>query len=64
MGTQIGRYIRGLAQKQDAKTATNEHPDRWITVVIGTLKGQFDEYFKSLSRAGGGVLGEGEGSIL
>ena len=25
----------GLAQKQVPKTAKNEHPDRWITVVIG-----------------------------
>ena len=34
MGTQIGRYYRGLVQKTIAKTAKNEHPDRWISVVI------------------------------
>ena len=50
----------GLAQKQVPKTAKNEHPDRWIAVVIGTLKGQFDQYFNSPAPAGGGGLGEGE----
>ena len=58
----------GLAQKQMPKAAKSEHPDRWIAFVIGTLKDHFNEYsnecFDAPSRAGGGGLGEGEGSIL
>ena len=60
MSSQDRTITRGLAPKQVANNAKTEQPRSHHNEGISTLKGEFQEYFKSPAPAGGGGLGEGE----
>ena len=57
--SKINECIMVFGQKP-LKSVFFEHLKSQNTKGIGTLEGQFNKYFRSPSRTGGGGLGEGE----